>query len=120
MRVPSRPDPGPRFSWGELFFELRAAKELGRLRKPLSSMNEIRERIASRRSSRWLANADDQFLTLGQAAFVLVRSRGFVRRLIRDGVILGRLVSVEESPTGIARWLIPVAEIRAIAERDDE
>ena len=115
MKIP-RPEAGPRASLPEILWIVRMLARDPERRPALMTMLGIRTEVAARRARRHLDDGEIKFLTMAQTAFVLCRSKHFVRGLLRDGTLSGTFTPREISSTGYGFWRIPAAEVRELAE----
>lgn len=111
-----RPEAGSRFDGPELMWLLRQLRREFRRGAPVPSLAELRARIAERRTTRYLDGTELRFLSMRQAAFILCRSKAYVRGLILRGQLSADYTPADESASGWAYWQISVDEVRAMAE----
>ena len=118
MSAIPKPESGSRFSGSEVLELVREAARDGRAGLPPDNLEELRAHVARRRARRHLDDDDGSaWLTMTQTAFILCRSKAYVRGLIKEGRLSGDFVQKEDAASGYAHWRIPALEVRNLACR---
>jgi hypothetical protein len=118
VKTISRPEVGARFSGSELVELLRDARASALAGRPAETLDALRGKVARKRAIRYLdVIGGPEILTLAQAAFILCRSKAYVRQLIIAGRLAGEFVPAELSGEAQGHWRIAALDVSNFAHR---